>query len=182
VLLVVYTIITVKPAEKWSELTTKGIEYVGAINQGLAILKQLEGFAEIDPAEMNRVMKAYPILKKELTSINRELQKSQQAVAELTAQLQKPDPISLPPPETFEDCTQQIEVYVEAIAIRDTHITQLEAINTQQGITIQLQASIIEKQDQHIQSFREAQKATMRAANTRAFIGFAAGIIVTLIL
>jgi chromosome segregation ATPase len=168
-----------QPAEKIAKLSTSITEQVANINQVLAIAKKLEGFAEIDPLLIESVLRDYPKLQKEIAAINKELETSNATIKVLQSELKKPEPVIV---EVPEECTEVVNTLVEAIEVRDIHIEKLEAINTQQGVTIQLQTQIIERQTTYIDLFREAQQATMRQANRRALMGVAAGVIISLIL
>jgi cell division protein FtsB len=152
--------------------------------EAVAVMQQLPGIIEafkvheafmVDEfkAELNRY-------KKETSAIIGQLQKENAALAANVQQLttkvgQLTDSLVIykppdHPPDDFEECLEQIEIYIIRDEIQTAKIGYLEAINTDQGIVIANQTIMLEKQSQHIDLIHQLHKDFTRTATRRIII------------
>jgi hypothetical protein len=159
-------------------------EVVTQAREAVAVMQQLPGIIEafkvhetlmVDEfkAELNRYQKETSAVIKQLQKENAALVANVNKLSEKVGQLTDSLVIYKPPdkpPDDFEECLEQIEIYIIRDEIQTAKIGYLEAINTDQGIVIANQTIMLEKQSQHIELIHQLHKDFNRTAMRRIII------------
>ncbi len=150
------------------------IGYVQQIPQVLEALNHAEVLIVDEfKAELKRYQKETATQIRQLAAENQQLTTN---IAVMTGYINKlTDSLAIykppdKPPGDFDECLQQIQVYAIRDSIQHITIVSLTAINTQQGIIIDNQATIIERQSEHIDTLHDLHKDFTRTATRRIII------------
>ena len=159
----------------------------GQIERYVSQAERLQGLLEVNTKELNRITSEWDQAQKEIAAYNQTVSEQQAIIDSLKSEIREseyeiPD-IPETTPADIEDCLQELQ------RSRQTSTELIEVVETQreqaavrmatihsQGIVIESQAKIIERQSDYIDEFETLIEQHRRRSNRNILIGVAVGI------
>jgi hypothetical protein len=170
--------------------------YTGALKKIDLVLSMAERIQDLvgeQGRDLERAMKAWESAEKEIASLNRVIANQHGVILKLEKDVlshqQKTEILigSIPPvssiePQDMEECRQELDIVREIAdkwkAVSEYRLEEtvlIRTINDRQGIIIESQGAIIQKQSNHIAALHDSQEMIIARANSTALIGIFSG-------